>query len=59
MAYSCGVEFNDDIDNPDYIKQFIFPNIDTSFIRMKILKLVIDFLLFADPALVKIAERYR
>ena len=52
------VEFNDNRNNPDYIKQFIFPQINNAYIRMKILTLVIDYLLYDDPDIVKNAERY-
>ena len=51
--------FKDDTTDPDYIRQFIFPEINDPFIRMEILKLTIEFLLFNEPGLLKLAERYQ
>ena len=54
----AGKEFKNDTTDPEYIKQFIFPEINDPYIRMKIVKLTIDFLLFNDPGLIRLAEKY-
>ena len=51
-------DFIEDTNNTHYIKQFIFPKMKDPFIRMNILKLTIEFLLFSDPGLVRLAEKF-
>ena len=53
------IEFNEDTEDVNYLKQFIFLMIRDPYIRMKIVKLTIDFLLSNDPGLLKVAEQYK
>ena len=50
--------FNEDDTDEEYLKQFIFPAMADPYIRMQIVKLTIDFLMFSDPGLLKLAQRY-
>ena len=52
------IEFNEDDTDKDYLKQFIFPAMTDPYIRMQIVKLTIDFMMFNDPGLLKLAEQY-
>ena len=52
------IDFKDDPEDDDYIKQFIFPQMKSAYVRMEILTSVIEYLLCDDPDLIKKAEKF-